>query len=179
LGGIDDQINAVETAIRSAPTPLPFTETPSVTPSETSTPTPTATVAPATINNHIIGIEAILQNVNALRGPSTLLKAYWTDAQTAGVTDGCTSPTPAIPGDYPPLDESLAQSVPQLKQAADQVNLSLGLLRQGWDLFKTSCTNNTLRDSAPLGLQYANAAEAGFSSVVGVLDALRDSLRQR
>src|SRR5690606_12509791 len=118
---------------------------------ETNTPEPTATLSAATVNNHLIGLDFILQQMTDQRGAVKLLLQYWSDVRNAGVTDGCRPPYPSIPANYPAIDSTLAERLPELKQAVDQINTGLELTRQGWLMFIDACNTSTL------GTQIANA----------------------
>src|SRR5262249_24481325 len=110
-------------------------------------------------------------NMSASDGPNSRLKQYWTDAKTPTGTAGCNSQVPAsaIPADYViPAD---AQSNGNFVLAAGLVNTGLQALRQGSDLFASSCPAPAA--SANTGLSYAQAASLAFTHASNILHGLK------
>lgn len=160
------------TALPTEPGPT-ATETAAPTPTETATDTPTPTISPQLINRDIAGISFVVDQVNGRMGAYTLLNTFWTDVQSAGRTDGCRERAPEIPEDYPPISEELLEIVPDLGQAREQVNIGLGLLRQGWLLFSESCNNDTLAQNLQTGLTIVTTANSAFTNANSLLNSLR------
>lgn len=160
-------------------------------PSATPTPAPTATDAPPTATHtpteipptetpiftvdprqHVAALYGIIDHVSGPRNAAGLLRQVWTDTAQAGTTRACREPAPPIPAAYV-LTEQEASALPELAQAAEQVNLALTLLRQGWDLFASACTSGTLAQQASTGLQMATTVEDALRVADGLLQAVR------
>lgn len=138
------------------------------------TPEPTATIAPESINVHVREMLSIINTVTQQRGANQLLAQYWADVQQAGTTGGCGVTPPTIPDNYPELPADVAQAVPALNEAREQLNLGLTLLRdQGWPLFTSACASNTLPDQAATGAIVAQTAQNAFSGASDLLLNLR------
>lgn len=158
--------------------------TPTVVPTDappTETPLPTeipATATPALSTDprdHVTALYGIIDSVSGPRNAVGLLRQVWTDTANAGTTRACSEPTPLIPADYvlPPEDGA---ALPELEQASEQVNLSLSLLRQGWNLFSGACASGTLLQQASVGLQTATTAEDALRVADGLLQSVRAGL---
>jgi hypothetical protein len=171
----------------AAPTAAPAVE-PSVTPTPeptaalaTETPLPTVeppTATPLTLTDprqHLTALYGIIDNVSGPRNALGLLRQAWTDAANAGTTRACEDPTPSIPENYV-LPDADAAALPELAQAAEQVNLSLALVRQGWSLFESACTSGALAQQTATGLQTASTAEDALRVADTLLQAVRNSL---
>lgn len=158
-------------SLRFTPTPPPEPDEPTVTPSETITPTFTPTLDPATVRSHISGIRFVIDDVNGVRGANTILNQYWTDLSTAGDTDGCNRPPEEIPGAYN-LPPEIALVAPELADAAENVNIGLNLLRDGWSLFRTSCIDGTLTTNLASGIAISQAATNAFNTANEILNQL-------
>ncbi len=184
IGTVAQEVATITTrfaSFRSAPA-LPTIE---VLPTEgetiSPTPIPEATeAAPPTaqgaaeIRPHLVALQNIIDGVNARDGAYSLLNQYWTDVQTSGSSGGCSQPQPVIPEDYV-LPEALNDSAPTLKLATGFVNTGLGLLRQGWTLFLTSCTGGTLTQNLPSGQVVVTGAGQSFNAAGGQIAGLRGS----
>lgn len=175
LSSLDPLLDAAQI---SGPTETPTQALPTETPTETPTLEPTATLSPATINNHIIGLDFIVEQMTDQRGAVKLLLQYWMDVRSSGVTAGCRPPYPTIPVNYPPLDASLAERLPQLQQAVDQVNTGLELARQGWAMFIDACNTNSLAAQLANGEVFAQTADSAFATSVGLLDEVKRLQRE-
>jgi hypothetical protein len=138
------------------------------------TPEPTATVAPETVNIHVRAMVNIISNVNARQGANTTLAQYWDDIRQAGRTEGCRQPQPQIPDNYPPIPADVLAAVPELGNAADQINIALDLLRnQGWPLFTSACANNTLAENLATGLLITETTGSAFNVANQILVNIR------
>ncbi|MFW5748732.1 MAG: hypothetical protein ACOCYT_03880 [Chloroflexota bacterium] len=126
------------------PQPEPATETP-VPPTPTETPIPPEVVIP-----YVRDLTSAVNTITEPRGPLDLLRQYWQDAAVAGQTDGCSQTPPTIPDDVF-VDPTLLNEVAGMREAQSQVNTALGLLRQGWSLFRDTCANDTLAETAQIG----------------------------
>jgi len=169
----------VDTAT-ATPTPEPTTAPPTETPLPSEVP-PTAT--PLTLadpRQHLTALYGMIDNVSGPRNALGLLRQVWTDVANATTANAvtiqaCDDALPAIPADYvlPPED---AAALPELAQAAEQVNLSLALLRQGWSLFETACASDALKQQAGTGLQTATTAEDALRVADNLLQTVRNGL---
>jgi hypothetical protein len=133
-----------------------------------------ATVVPTTDPQpYLQSLYPIVDAMSDPRGANGLLLQYWTDAFNAGVTTGCDTPPPDIPADYVLPQEAIG--VPEaFTQAVVQVNIGLGLIRQGWDLFEQACSGGTLSQDATLGRQIAENATNAFSNANQLLASLQN-----
>lgn len=138
-------------------------------PTATAVPTAQAT-AEASLTVHLQALQRIIDDMTALRSPNSLLTQYWTEAKGPG-TKGCSEPIDAstIPADYALPAE--AQTNPNMQLANSLVNTGLAFIRQGRDLFATSCP--TPGASADRGLQFAQAASDAFNNATTLIDSLR------
>lgn len=184
--GIATNITTIRSAIETAaqarlnPSATPTMEQPTATatpePSSTptETPSPTPTLDPQLINQDVTAMSFVIDEVNAREGAYTLLNTFWTDVQAAGRTEGCRARTfPQVPEDYPPIDAELLAAAPELEQIREQINIGLGLLRQGWTLFIDSCNSDLLVQNLQTGLQIVATADLAFSNATDLLNALR------
>ena len=171
---------APEAAPLATPTPEPTAAPPTETPPPTDIP-PTATpLVLADPRQHLTALYGVIDNVSGPRNALGLLRQVWTDvanATTANVATirACGDAIPPIPADYA-LPPEEAAAIPELAQAAEQVNLSLALLRQGWSLFETACVSDALKQQAGTGLQTAATAEDALRVADSLLQAVRNSL---
>lgn len=170
----------LEAALQAAeqpPTAIPVEPTATLAPTEapTSVVPPTEPVALADPLRHLPGLYSIIDNMTGSRGANTLLAQYWTDALSAGVTDGCNAAMPAIPADYvlPPED---AQAEPRLDEAVTLLNTGLNAVRDGWSDFAVACSARSLTQRAEAGLAAAQVANAAFQSAAAMLDLIRSGI---
>jgi hypothetical protein len=170
----------IEAALQAADSPatdIPVepTATPAPTEAPTSTTPPTEPVALADPQRHLPGLYTIIDNMTGSRGANTLLAQYWTDALSAGVTDGCNAAMPAIPADYvlPPED---AQAEPRMAEAVTLLNTGLNAVRDGWSDFMVACSAGSLGQRAEAGLAAAQVANAAFQSAAALLDLIRSGI---
>lgn len=163
LPPLDEQITAIEDSI----VPVVVDSTPEVEITEEvvdlePTIVLTPTLDPARIIPHRTSLLAIINRVNEPSGALTLFNQVWEEVRQNGGTRACSQPPPFIPEDYTDLPQDIADEVPALADATNQINLiGLAFLRQGWDSFFQSCTNNTLTQDlarADLVLQSVNGA---------------------
>ena len=119
----------------------------------------------------------IIDDVTAPRGSSTLLVQYWTDVQTSGSTQGCSTTTiPAIPNNVIVVDADL-QASPDLRDAVTLINNGLSALRTDWTNFQFACNSNNLRGSLAKELANANVAAASFAAANIKLQAVQASVQ--
>ena len=163
-----EEVVPAETTVPTE-SPMP-TET--FTPTPTATPTPTPTVAASLINQHIQEISFSVQQISGPRGAINLLNTFWNDISTAGRTDGCRETIPSIPSDVGEIPQEVIDVVPRIDEARDQLNTTLALLRQGWNLFSESCTNGTLVDNAETGLTITGTANSALENVNGIMSEI-------
>ncbi|RMG83684.1 MAG: HEAT repeat domain-containing protein [Chloroflexi bacterium] len=159
-----DDPNLIPAATAAAPEATPE---PTV-PPPTDTPVPTPTLDPAVVRTDLAQLQFIIDDVQAQRGAYSILNRYWNDAAQAGQTLGCREPQPVVPDNYV-INERVAELYPDIETAAENVNLGLDLLRQGWDMFAQSCANNTLIQDAQLGLTVVSTAGQAFSTANDLL----------
>lgn len=178
LPSIAEAISAAEAAVPPVTTDTPDTEeiiveTEAPTPEPEPTPEPTTSIDRATLNLHLRELYAIINTATEGRGALTLLGQYWADAARAGTTDACRLTAPNIPQPYA-VPEEVMQLVPQLRTVSEEINdIGLTLLRQGWTLFTTSCTNGTLSQNAATGQIIVQNVTDAFNSARQTLDTLR------
>lgn len=177
LPSIADAIDSAEAAV-PPPTPIPETQEVTVeaevpTNEPEPTPEPTTSVDRATLVVHLREFFAIIDTATAGRGALTLLGQYWADAARAGTTDACRLTPPLIPTPHE-VPEEVMQLVPQLRTASEEINdIGLTLLRQGWNLFTSSCANGTLSQNAATGQIIVQNVTDAFNSARQTLDTLR------
>jgi hypothetical protein len=145
-------------------------------PADAATPTPEAAVEPtpetSVLRTTVSELQAIIDDVYAVRGAYTLLNVYWTEASTTG-TGGCTA---QISIDQIPANYELAadlQSNGDLSLTVNLVNTGLQFLRQGWEQFASACARNETAIQSLSGLQAAAAAKTAFDSANTQLSLLR------
>ncbi len=151
-----------------------------------STPTAEAAVVPevqpttidtTALRNHLTSLQTIIDDMNAARGPYTLLNQFWTESGTTG-TEGCgqlINVNTDIPANYTISTED-AQTYAGLSLAADVVNTGLQLLRQGWESFTASCSRNTTGPDSVTGLQFTQSVKTAFDSATGQINVLKSGL---
>ena len=137
-------------------------------------PTPIPTDTPD-LRRYTAELSATIDEASGgFRSPAQLLTQYWQDAlANNGDIDGCDNPTADIPGNYN-LPDNVAEFSPELRQATEQVNAGLQVLRDGWDEFRTACEAGpaTVLGAAPSGQTVASAAEQSFDSANEILQEL-------
>lgn len=170
LTALADVETALATARGEAATPVEASTQESTPQEAMATPTPEINV-----RAHLIGLGAIIDNVQAARGASTILTQYWNDVRTSGSRAGCSQPVPNIPVDYT-LSEADAQAMPNLKLAADLVNGGLRFLRLGWSQYTNACNANNLAEALSAGAQNAQNAISAFENAQTMLTTVRNSL---
>ncbi len=119
------------------PTDIPPTETPTLTP----------TVAPDDFEPYVRQMTDALDVITRPRGAVELLAQNWQDASQSDRPQGCRDPQPNIPDDVFIPDQYL-NAVAGLREAQTQVNITLGLTRQGWETFFRDCGDGTLQQNA-------------------------------
>jgi len=140
----------------------------------------TPTAAPTTagggvdLRPHLIALQAIIDDVTAPRGAYTLLSQYWTDANTAGNTQGCSDQfdVTKIPADYA-LPAEIAPAAPTLKISADLINTGLKAVREGWQTFSQACSTKTLGQYAASEVARMSAAKQAFDTAARQIASLR------
>lgn len=166
LADLEASLSGAEASL-NAPTAAPNSEA-SAAPAVTEA-LPTAIPPTTDPQPYLAPLFNIIDTVSNPRGPGGLLQQYWTDAFNAGVTDGCDTPRPDIPADY----LLPATNVPEaMTQAVVQVNIGLGQVRQGWDLFEAACASGRLTQDAVIGLDLAENAANAFSNANTLLNSL-------
>lgn len=124
--------------------------------------------------SHLSRLYGIVDDMTSDRGPGGLLVQYWTDAQRAGQTFGCTDVTSAasIPENYE-LPEADAAASQTLTDAVMFINQGLESLRVGWSVFDAACRSNTLSTVASTQLANAMEARETFNAALALLDQMR------
>jgi hypothetical protein len=148
----------------------------------TNTPTPEATFTPSPtidaslINRQILNMEALIDDMNGNRGDSRVLLSYWQTARGGDNSVCLQLPAPPIPSEVIVAADALAE-VPELGDAATQLNTAIGITRASWSAFETACSTNQLVDLA--GTQIANlqAADINYQSAQAILDTIKDRIR--
>lgn len=141
------------------------TEIPTITP----TPAPDASV----YRSYVFAMNNIINEVTEPRQALDRLEQAWADVAASGTTGACDSPAPIIPDDYTDLPDDIAQQIPELADAQEQLNgIGLTLLRNGWDLFTQSCQQGTLGQNVTTGQTMAETARGGFNNARNSLNSL-------
>lgn len=175
LNTIPDFLSGIN-VVPFTPTPtLQATLTPTPTLTATFTLTPTPTTDPDIVRTHIQSVQLILQDMNALRGKNSLLITYWTDIRDAGQTQACQDEVPILAPNYT-LPADVAQSVPDLARAVENLNLGLDLSRQSWQAFSQWC-DNSLSQPVEIQLQVVQTAKAAFDDAQNNLNDAQTALR--
>jgi hypothetical protein len=133
--------------------------------------TPQASGTPIDRRTHVLALIGIIDTMTNLRGPTTLLGQYWTEARDIGTTGGCTIVPPTIPTDYA-LPPEVAAAEPTLRDATGLVNIGLQLTRDGWSRFLNACANGTVSANAATELLAVTSAQQTFSSADDVLQTI-------
>ncbi len=116
----------------------------------------------ADIKKQLPALFNIVDDVTAPRGSSMLLVQYWTDVQTSGSTQGCsTTVIPTIPNNVF-IPEADLQASPDLRDAVQLINNGLSALHSDWTNFQFACNSNNLKNSLETELAHANVAAASF-----------------
>ncbi len=143
-------------------------------PATDAPPTATATETPD-LRRYAAELSGIIDEANGGgRSPAQLLNQYWQDAlANDGDIDGCDNPTADIPGDYN-LPDAAAEFSPELRQATEQVNAGLQVLRDGWNEFQMACAAGptTVLGAAPAGLTITTTADQSFDSANDILQGV-------
>ena len=106
----------------------------------------------------------IVDDVTSTRGASTLLVQYWTDVQTSGSTQGCsTTSIPTIPNNVF-VPEADLEASPDLRDAVQLINNGLSALRTDWTNFQFACNSNGLQSKLSLELPNARVAADSFTA---------------
>lgn len=143
----------------------------------TATVDPAATAAPTevvvNVREHVLALQAIVDEMTRPDGANSLLTQYWTDSTTAGGTTGCSRPiaAEAIPANYElPTD---ATGVAELKSASDLINNALEAVRRSRELFATACTSSNVGAAAQQGVIFSDAAKQAFDGATVLLNGLK------
>jgi hypothetical protein len=181
LTAVQNVLTGTGGASGTVPQPLaPTPETPqptAVPPTETPIPetaTPAVVVPVMDVGRHLPPLYSIIDALRSPVGPNGLLEQYWRDAQSAGITNGCDQLPPDIPPNYV-LTAEEADTVPELKQAVDQINLALNLTRQNWQFFQTACSAGALSERASTGLQAGQTVQEALRVAEELLNVVRNS----
>lgn len=153
------------------------TEVPAETGATVEPTTQPAQVNTAALRSHLGNLQNMIDDLNAARGPYTLLNQFWSDA-ASGSTAGCQqqiNPATDIPADYVITDEDKA-AFAGLDLAVNLVNTGLQFLRQGWQLYSSSCTGGTTGVAATSGAQFALSAKTAFDSAANQINILKGGL---
>ena len=160
-------VAGIQTALAAA---APAAET-------TATPDPAATAAPTevvvNVREHVLALQAIVDDMTRPDGANSLLTQYWTDSTTVGGTTGCSRPiaAEAVPANYDlPAD---AAAMTELKSATDLINNALEAVRRSRELFATACTSSGVSSAAPQGLVFSDAAKQAFDGATVLLNGLK------
>ena len=167
-------VAVIPTATETATPEDVITDTP-----EPPTITPTPTIAPEVISGHLRQLTSIISTVNEQRGANTLMTQYINDIRSAGVTDGCRLPPPAVPDDYHVMPTLLLDEEPLLSSAQMQVNLALALLRDAWADFAAGCAANDQPSALGVMSARSQAAQIALEDAANNIQALQVELRQR
>ncbi len=185
--------DAVLTAAENAqPSPQIATLSPAATGAATEAPLPqveataASTIAPTLLPTREIvivdpdsamrSLMAINDAVVAPRGAGSLILQYWTDAATAGQTQGCNdlnTPT-LIPPNYE-LSAEVAQAVPQLAESARLINEALSMIRTSWTIFGSACQAGSLADLADNQIAELNTAMGKLRAAATLLTVVQNS----
>lgn len=119
----------------------------------------------------------IIDNVTGARGVSTLLNQYWTEVLNSGTTDGCSQVATlkqAIPANVELLPGE-AEASPELVQAAEQINLGLQVLRDGYTNFEQACNEGdaSLVALASASVTTSSAAQGAFDNANDLITIIR------
>jgi hypothetical protein len=144
-------------------------------PTATNTPTPTPTIAPSEVEPYVRAMNDAITQITEPRGPVELLAQFWQDAADTGQTNGCNELRPEIPSSVF-VEEYYLNNIAGLREAQTNVNIALGQLNNGWDLFYTSCEEGTLLEQSTLGLQLMDNLN---NAIAGAQVLLRDLQQYR
>lgn len=149
----------------------------------TAVPTTAATLAPPTREIVIVDPDTVLRDLMGIsdslvapRGAGSLVLQYWTDAATAGQTQGCndlSTPT-TIPANYQ-LPDDVAQAVPQLSEAARLVNEALTTIRASWTIFGSACQAGNLAALADNQIAELNTAMGKLTAAQTLMTVVQNS----
>lgn len=173
LKDIPAQLTEAGVIVPPTATAMVPTEPPTNTPPPTDTPTPEPTTDPRIITTHKVGLQRIIDVMMGRNGHIVSLQSYWQDVVTTGTTAGClTLPAPTLPENYV-LPEDVGLLIPELAQAAVNVNTGLALARQSWQAFELGCNAKNLPTAAATQTQVAETARQAFAEAQANLDAIQ------
>lgn len=165
LGTVEVALNALQQIEPTIPQAAQPTSAAAAGAGETTPVAPTAPTSEPTPNTGAVtALTFYVDRMTADRGPATLLRQYWNDALVnPNGRAGCDVARPPIPSDAE-LNEAVAGAAPELAEAVVQVQIGLGLLRQGWQLFENSCAAGTLGQNALRGQEFVETAISAFNN---------------
>jgi hypothetical protein len=137
---------------------------------------PTTASSTVDLRPHLIALQNIIDNVTATNGAFKLLQQYWTEAASAGGTQGCSYliDVATIPANYE-LPAEIAPAAPTLRVSTDLVNTGLQAVRDGWQTFSLACSANTLSQYAADSVLRMDAAQQAFDNASRQIAGLRGS----
>lgn len=168
-------VPAVLSALGVNVPPTPFASPiPTNTALPTETPTPTNTPNAERIRLQVLAVQAILDEMNGLRGKNNLLVDYWKLYRDFRSRDGCLQlPAPPIPGEFVLPQNVADEAPPELQLAVDLLNSGLTQSRRSWAAFESACNANALAQTVDSQLPEAEAARTAFNNAQAQLDVVK------